>query len=103
MPRLPRIAIPGFPHHVTQRGNRKSDVFLDDTDRHVYVKLLLEQSIEESLKAVIEHIEQGALDQATRHLDVLNFESLQKRTPDPAKRFGRSGHRKPSVAGGDAQ
>jgi hypothetical protein len=61
--------------------------------------MLNEQSIEESLKAVIEHSEQGALDQATRQLDVLNFVSLQKRTPDPTKRFGRSGHRKSSVAG----
>ena len=27
MPRLPRIVIPGAPHHVTQRGNRRQPVF----------------------------------------------------------------------------
>ena len=61
--------------------------------------MLNEQSIEESLKAVIDDIARGELEQALRVLDVLNFESLQKRTPDPTKRFGRSELRKPIVAG----
>ena len=50
MPRLPRIAIPGLPHHVTQRGNRKVDVFVDDTDRHVYLKLLTKYCTELALR-----------------------------------------------------
>jgi len=29
MSRVARIVVPGFPHHVTQRGNRRADVFLD--------------------------------------------------------------------------
>ena len=50
MPRLPRIAIPGLPHHVTQRGNRKVEVFIDDTDRHVYLKLLTKYCTELALR-----------------------------------------------------
>ena len=39
MSRLARIVIPGFPHHVTQRGNRRADVFHDDADRFKYLSL----------------------------------------------------------------
>jgi REP-associated tyrosine transposase len=35
-----RLVLPGCPHHVLQRGNRKNDVFGDDTDRLVYLRLL---------------------------------------------------------------
>ena len=42
MPRLPRIVIPGAPHHVTQRGNRRQPVFFGDEDREAYLALLAE-------------------------------------------------------------
>ena len=29
-----------MPHHVTQRGNRQADVFIEDADRHKYLSLL---------------------------------------------------------------
>lgn len=32
MARLPRIVVPGIPHHVTQRGNRRQEVFLQEDD-----------------------------------------------------------------------
>ena len=38
--RFPRVVVPGCPHHLVQRGNRKSDVFGDDSDRLVYLRLL---------------------------------------------------------------
>jgi len=38
--RFPRLVVPGWPHHVVQRGNRKSDVFGDDADRLVYLRLI---------------------------------------------------------------
>jgi putative transposase len=34
--------LPGYPHHLVQRGNRKADVFNDDSDRLVYMRLLHE-------------------------------------------------------------
>jgi putative transposase len=40
MPRVARIVIPGIPHHVTQRGNRRGTVFFGDPDRHAYLSLL---------------------------------------------------------------
>ncbi|MES9855030.1 MAG: transposase [Sedimenticola sp.] len=42
MSRLPRIVIPGHPHHVTQRGNRREKVFFKDGDYAPYKNLLSE-------------------------------------------------------------
>jgi len=36
MPRIARVTSPGYPHHVTQRGNNREDVFFDDDDRGFY-------------------------------------------------------------------
>lgn len=44
MPRTARIAIPDVPHHVTQRGNNRQDVFFVDDDWRVYLSLLREHS-----------------------------------------------------------
>jgi REP element-mobilizing transposase RayT len=33
MTRLARVVIPGLPHHVTQRGNRREAIFFKDGDR----------------------------------------------------------------------
>ena len=32
MARLPRLVIPGQPHHVTQRGSRRAQTFFTDND-----------------------------------------------------------------------
>ena len=40
MARLPRVAIPDLPHHVTQRGNARQLVFAHDSDRTTYLQLL---------------------------------------------------------------
>lgn len=42
MPRLPRAVFAGYPHHITQRGNRRESVFFDDGDRLVYLAWLKE-------------------------------------------------------------
>jgi len=39
MPRIARAVVPGFPHHVSQRGNRGADVFLDAEDRERYLSV----------------------------------------------------------------
>ena len=46
MPRRRREFIAGYPYHVTHRGNRKAEIFLDDIDRGVYLKLLKTQCID---------------------------------------------------------
>ncbi len=43
MPRHARIVLPGLPHHITQRGNNRQDVFFVDADRVAYLDLLREQ------------------------------------------------------------
>ena len=43
MPRMARVVIPGVAHHVTQRGNRREDVFFRDADRPKYLMLLVER------------------------------------------------------------
>lgn len=40
MARLPRIVLPGIPHHVTQRGNRRETIFFEDGDYALYLDLL---------------------------------------------------------------
>ncbi len=50
MPRLPRIILPEFPHHLTQRGNRKSEVFLDPEDRLFFLSLVEEHTKTNGIK-----------------------------------------------------
>lgn len=44
MPRVARMVIPGLPHHVTQRGNNRQNVFFVDDDRRMYLTLLRGQA-----------------------------------------------------------
>jgi len=40
---MPRQIIPGFPHHVTQRGSRRQTVFFSDADYATYLEILAEE------------------------------------------------------------
>ena len=40
MARLARLVVPGLPHHVTQRGNRRQQTFFSDADYRLYLELL---------------------------------------------------------------
>jgi len=42
MPRQARVVFAGLPHHITQRGNRREDVFFSDEDRETYLDWLQE-------------------------------------------------------------
>jgi len=44
MARLARVVIPGVPHHVVQRGNRRQRVFFSEADRVEYLRILKQQS-----------------------------------------------------------
>jgi putative transposase len=37
---LPRLVLPGYPYHVTQRGNRRQQTFFEDGDYQLYHDLL---------------------------------------------------------------
>jgi putative transposase len=40
MPRIARVCAANYPHHVTQRGNNRADVFFEEDDRVFYLKTL---------------------------------------------------------------
>ena len=42
MARLARVVVPGYPHHITQRGNRRQKVFFRESDYSCYLDLLRE-------------------------------------------------------------
>lgn len=44
MARFARLVVPGFPHHITQRGVRSMDIFSDSEDRIKYLSFLKEES-----------------------------------------------------------
>lgn len=49
MPRRARNVFPGVPHHLTQRGNRREDVFFTDEDRQIYLAWLHEYCTSEKV------------------------------------------------------
>ena len=40
MPRIARVVIPGLPHHITQRGNRRQDTFFSNVDYRMYLRFM---------------------------------------------------------------
>lgn len=44
MARLPRLTVPGYPHHVIQRGNNRQPVFVDADDHLRLLALLREHA-----------------------------------------------------------
>ncbi len=42
MARIARIVVPGIPHHIIQRGNRRQKVFFSDDDYLTYLELMSE-------------------------------------------------------------
>jgi putative transposase len=51
MARIARIVIPGIAHHVTQRGNHKEKVFLEDGD-HARYRAFLKEGAEKSATSI---------------------------------------------------
>ncbi len=44
MARLPRLTLPGYPHHVIQRGNNRQPIFATTADREYLLELLHENA-----------------------------------------------------------
>ena len=40
MARMARLVVPGYPHHVTQRGNRRQKTFFCEDDYRYYIELM---------------------------------------------------------------
>jgi putative transposase len=50
MARTARVVAAGVPHHVTQGGNNRQDVFLTDDDRRYYLSVLRDRSQQAGLQ-----------------------------------------------------
>ena len=44
MARLPRLTVPGYPHHVIQRGNNRQAIFSSPDDYRMLLALLEENA-----------------------------------------------------------
>ncbi len=42
MARMARVVVPEYPHHITQRGNRRQETFFCEEDYQVYIELMSE-------------------------------------------------------------
>ena len=42
MARIARVVVPNYPHHITQRGNRRQQTFFSKRDYQYYLRLALE-------------------------------------------------------------
>jgi len=50
VPPMARLVIPGMPHHVTQRGNRRQQTFFNDGDYAAHLELMAEWCREEGVE-----------------------------------------------------
>lgn len=80
MPREARIVVPGVPHHVTQRGNYRQDIFVTDEDRVVYLRYLRESAARYGLTV-------SAYCLMTNHVHLL---ATPKKESSLAKALGRT-------------
>lgn len=97
MARMARVVAAGVPHHITQRGNNRQDVFLLDEDRRFYLETLRERSRRFGVTLLgyclmTNHVHLVAvperLDSLARALGQAHSRYAQRFN----RRYGRSGH-----------
>jgi putative transposase len=49
---MPRVVALGLPHHITQRGNARQHIFVNDSVRRVYLSLLREHALGNDLRVL---------------------------------------------------
>ena len=57
MARLPRLVLPGIPHHVTQRGNGRAQTFFEDGDYALYLDLLADAARRAQAECLVPAVE----------------------------------------------
>lgn len=97
MSRVARIIAPGFPHHVTQRGNRCEPVFFEDADRQKYLMLLLDYKRRYGLDIwayclMTNHVHFVAVPRAADSLARTMRDTHQAYSAWLNRRLGQSGH-----------
>lgn len=79
MARLKRVILPGFPHHVTQRGNHKEPIFTDYIDRYAYLRML-KSSLD------LYNVKISAFCLMTNHVHLILIPSDEKGLPECMRR-----------------
>ena len=97
MPRIARVVVPGLPHHVTQRGNRRADVFLCDRDRRRYLSMLAGYKARYGLRVwayclMTNHVHFVAVPDAADSLGRTLRDTHQAYASWLNRRLGESGH-----------
>lgn len=80
MGRQARVILPGWAHHITQRGNRRQQVFFCDTDRKMYLNLLRDHASRAGMQIL-------AYCLTPNHVHVV---AIPERVDSLAKGFGRT-------------
>ena len=62
MPRVARVVVPDCPHHVTQRGNRRTSIFKDEEDWKVYITFV-KKSVEKHELDIWVNRDRGAVEE----------------------------------------
>jgi len=52
MPRVARLVIPGYPYHITHRGNNKQTIFITEEDKRKYLYLFEEARKKFNMKVI---------------------------------------------------
>ncbi len=86
MTRLARVVIPGVPHHVTQRGNRRQQTFFQDEDYAAYLDLMAKECREQGVAV-------WAYCLMTEHIDLIavpnSEEGLRRAIGEAHRRYTR--------------
>jgi putative transposase len=82
MARLPRLAVPGYPHHLIQRGNNRQAIFAVDADYEMLLSLLDEHARKEGV-AIHAYV------LMTNHFHLLATPSTAEAIPQMMQSVGR--------------
>lgn len=83
MARLPRLTVPGYPHHIIQRGNNRQPIFVSTADYEMLLGLL-----EESARKFGVAIHSYVL--MSNHIHLLATPSTEEGVPRMMQALGRS-------------
>ena len=83
MARLPRLTLPGYPHHVIQRGNNRQPIFATTAD-HRYLLGLMHESAKKFDVAIHAYVLMG------NHFHLLATPQTDKGLPQMMQAVGRS-------------
>ncbi len=94
---MARVVAAGVPHHITQRGNNRQDVFLLDDDRRFYLETLRERSQRHGVTLLgyclmANHVHLVAIPERPDSLARALGQSHSRYAQGFNRRYGRTGH-----------